>query len=163
MATRSTIAFHNSNTNRVEQIYCHFDGYFEGVGQTLQENYNDSEAAASIVVNGDMSYLSETVDSTMFYHRDRGDKWMYVRPEVFDNMSHYINSAHMEEYNYLFTDNKWNIVINGTIIPLNMVQENNDFCENTYYTIDVWKKEVLDNKTRLGYQEWVDANTINMD
>ena len=83
MATRSTIAMVLPN-GTIQSIYCHWDGYLEGVGQTLAEHYNKRKTI-QLLANGDVSSLgdfvghkhdfnrSAKVKSTTFYGRDRGE------------------------------------------------------------------------------------------
>ena len=42
MATRSLIAYNNENET-FDAVYCHFDGYRDGVGATLSDNYVTEE------------------------------------------------------------------------------------------------------------------------
>ncbi len=44
MATRSRIGV-MLDDGSVKQVYCHFDGYVEGVGLTLIENYDSIETS----------------------------------------------------------------------------------------------------------------------
>jgi hypothetical protein len=83
MATRSTIAMVLPN-GTIQSIYCHWDGYLEGVGQTLAEHYSKRKTI-QLLANGDVSSLgdfvghkhdfdrSTKVKSTTFYGRDRGE------------------------------------------------------------------------------------------
>ena len=59
MATRSTIAM--ADGDNIKAIYCHYDGYPEGVGVTLSNFYNDSDKVAELVALGDISTLDEFV------------------------------------------------------------------------------------------------------
>lgn len=43
--------------NAVLQIYCHWDGYPEGVGEDLQNGYNTYENALALILGGDLSSL----------------------------------------------------------------------------------------------------------
>ncbi|WP_299548704.1 hypothetical protein [uncultured Helicobacter sp.] len=59
MATRSYIFVSEgkSFTDQVKGIYCHWDGYVEGVGKTLKEHYNTDELANALINLGDISSL----------------------------------------------------------------------------------------------------------
>lgn len=48
------------NGNAVLQIYCHWDGYPEGVGATLQSEYSSYEEALALILGGDLSTLDES-------------------------------------------------------------------------------------------------------
>jgi hypothetical protein len=85
MATRSFIGILNENET-VTGVYCHFDGYPDGVGKKLVEHYSDRAKAAELIALGGLSILGPRVvpepdeahsfdqpvkDVTVAYHRDR--------------------------------------------------------------------------------------------
>lgn len=85
MSTRSDIIVECTDGTWA-RIYCHFDGYLEGVGQTLSDHYNSQERAEAVVAPGDMSSLSERCSKpeghsfdhpvksySVYYGRDRGE------------------------------------------------------------------------------------------
>jgi len=120
MSTRSTIAYHNPNTGRVEQVYCHSDGYLSGVGQMLLEHYSNESDAMNTVREGDMSVLGPTMKESVVYRRDRGEKWCFVQPDVFENMDYLLVQARREKYNYVFTNGEWHMISpNNDLVPLN--------------------------------------------
>ena len=43
--------------NRIKSIYCHSDGYLEGVGDTLREHYTDVKKIKALLALGDISSL----------------------------------------------------------------------------------------------------------
>ena len=45
----------------VESIYCHFDGYPEGVGQTLLDHWTDEKKINRLVALGDLSSLGSVI------------------------------------------------------------------------------------------------------
>ena len=59
MSTRSNIGVKNGD--KVDYIYCHFDGYLEepGVGYNLFKNFNTMEKARELVGLGDLSSIQE--------------------------------------------------------------------------------------------------------
>ena len=71
MSTRSNIALVKGG-GTVEAIYCHHDGYPEGIGQTLAKCYGEEEEVAAMLDLGDMSILADTLETCVFYHRDFG-------------------------------------------------------------------------------------------
>ena len=73
MATRSNIAIENQDKT-VSVIYCHHDGYIDSVGKLLQEKYNTREKMEELISLGDISSLGETIEETVAYHRDMGEK-----------------------------------------------------------------------------------------
>ena len=71
MSTRSRIAIEKQD-GAVKSIYCHFDGYVDGVGKVLFEHY-DKEKLEKLIELGDISVLKESTENTVAYHRDRGE------------------------------------------------------------------------------------------
>ena len=124
MATRSTIAIEN-NDGTVSQVYCHWDGYLEGVGKTILEHYNTREAVEKLLAGGSISSLGEYVsdDEKSFNkkHDDEDDYTVYYtyRGEVivieeFESLSDYEENHQYEEFEYIFTqDNVWSVFFNG--------------------------------------------------
>jgi len=119
MAIRSRIAIENQD-GTVQSIYCHWDGYVNGVGKTLFEHY-DREKLKSLIELGDISSLGILLEPTdpnhtfenpqqgvtIAYCRDRGEDFHstgYLNVEgLFENG---FNSG--EEYVYcLNRDGIW--------------------------------------------------------
>ena len=95
MATRSAIGFLEYDGS-VTAVYCHWDGYLEGVGQMLLKHYNDTYKLLDLLEHGDISSLRPEIGEkhpfsrfddgmdhdehealyghmTTFYGRDRGE------------------------------------------------------------------------------------------
>lgn len=60
MSTRSTIALLQEDGTFLA-IYCHFDGYPAGVGQTLHDHYQDEAKIKELMALGDISILAEEI------------------------------------------------------------------------------------------------------
>lgn len=106
MSTRSNIG-KKLEDGRVRFIYCHSDGYPEGVGQILQDYYN-SDNIDGLLDLGDASFIGEDYDSCFFYGRDRGEKNCDAR--VADSVEDYFHNSNdwYIEYKYLLdTDGRW--------------------------------------------------------
>jgi hypothetical protein len=84
MATRSYIGVRNLDAS-VDYIYCHFDGYPEGVGATLTKYYDNIDKVNALLKLGDLSvlgmFLGEKHDFDKpvrgwcrAYGRDRGEE-----------------------------------------------------------------------------------------
>jgi hypothetical protein len=115
MATRSTIAMMLPN-GTIQAVHCHWDGYLEGVGQTLAEHYNRRKTK-QLIATGDVSSLGEfvghkhnfdrstKVKSTTFYGRDRGETGTESRnfSTVAEWQEHYTGC----EFFYLFQGKEW--------------------------------------------------------
>jgi hypothetical protein len=125
MGTRSRIGvMHGDN---VKSIYCHYDGYLEGVGATLLKHY-DSAKANHIVALGDMSSLQAEIGEKhafskhdvpgievrvhndewcTFYGRDRGEKGVEFKvAQTFDEFLEQCYNCGAEYY-YIMRDGTW--------------------------------------------------------
>lgn len=115
MGTRSRIGIQLED-GKVKSIYCHFDGYHEGVGQELMDSYTDREKVEKLIALGDISFLCSEVEPTgphsfedpqrgvtVAYHRDRGEDF---NPQDIDNSAEsFFNTS---GYTYLFNiDGVW--------------------------------------------------------
>ena len=105
MATRSFIGIQNSN-GTITGVYCHHDGYLDGVGKTLQENYTTASAVDELVSLGSLSSLGEDLDVTQAYHRDRGDD---LDIDSYDTLHNIRFSDGGYEYIYVFTQEGWTV------------------------------------------------------
>ena len=118
MGTRSRIGMKQADGS-VKSIYCHWDGYIEGVGKELAENYQDPLKVEKLISLGDISSLNERVEPdqgeshsfdypipsiTVAYHRDRGEE--YRVPKINENVEEYLHSD-LEAYGYLYEEGKW--------------------------------------------------------
>lgn len=102
MATRSTIGIQNPD-NSIDVIYCHWDGYYEGVGRILKTHYNSEEKAIELISNGNVSSLADDLDKTVFYgrdHKDTGQEFKKVNSKSEYKILH-------QEFNYLWINDKW--------------------------------------------------------
>lgn len=103
MATRSFIGIQNPN-GTVTGVYCHHDGYLDGVGKILQENYTTAEAVAALVDLGSLSSLGEDLDVTQAYHRDRGES---LDVSTYGSLGQLRFGDGNYEYLYVFTPEGW--------------------------------------------------------
>ena len=125
MGTRSRIGVMHGS--KVKSIYCHWDGYLEGVGATLLKHY-DSAKANHIVALGDMSSLQADIGEKhafskhdvpgiehrvhndewcTFYGRDRGEKG--VEFKVAHSFEEFLEQCDNcgAEYYYIMRDSTW--------------------------------------------------------
>lgn len=81
-------------------IYHHWDGYPDGVGETLVKKFNDYDTILNLLCGGDASSINgETI---VQYCAWRGEEWDDVKPTQSDT-----EPSVTEEYAYLFKDEKW--------------------------------------------------------
>lgn len=106
MSTRSAIIMKNEFDESYSGIYCHFDGYKNGVGIELFDNYQDLNKVKDLIALGDISSLGDSIKSTVAYHRDRDEELSishgYSVKQVANQIGH-------NGYVYLYKDNKWYI------------------------------------------------------
>ena len=111
MSTRSLIGIKNEDGS-ITDVYCHFDGYLDGVGITLVNHYDTEEKIREIFEHGDMSSLGDDIKSCDFY-KDRGEDGVDAGtipadiPEDVED-AYYVGGQHCwADYVYLFKDGKW--------------------------------------------------------
>lgn len=63
MATRSNIGILQDD-GTIKAIYCHWDGYVEGVGLLLASYYDTYDKASELIALGDISSLKPTIQET---------------------------------------------------------------------------------------------------
>lgn len=103
-------------------IYCHYDGYFDGVGLTLWKHYRDPATVAALIALGDLSSLGEKVAPdgphsfddpqegvTVAYGRDRGEAETaaFAAPTLAE-VEKYFSNAH-NGYVYVFDGKDWHM------------------------------------------------------
>ena len=95
-------------TNEYIGISCRWDGYLDGVGYELKENFNTYEKALNLVLGGDCSSLGDDGCITRYATR-KGEKWNYLAPKQSNNPI----SLSKQEFSYLFEDGKWKWLDDG--------------------------------------------------
>lgn len=65
MSTKAAIFVWDDN---MEGIYVHYDGYLDGVGQTLLNHYNDVHLAEELIELGDLRYVGDTIEECEPYN-----------------------------------------------------------------------------------------------
>lgn len=128
MATRSTIAVEYED-GRVQQIYCHWDGYPTHNGMLLLKHWDTHAKVAQLMELGDLSSLNEEIGQQhdfnscehpgwcTAYGRDRGETGCEARQ--FDNFKDYLDRVQFEEYNYILrADGVWQVAADYDFRPL---------------------------------------------
>jgi hypothetical protein len=93
MGTRSTIALEFADGS-VSQVYCHFDGYLDGVGADLVRGYSDPFELRELIDGGDMSSIGEP-------YTGRGESYEDTKARRFQNFDEYTAECEQEEYDYI--------------------------------------------------------------
>ena len=124
MSTRSLIGRENAD-GTVSGIYCHFDGYPDGVGATLSAHWTDPGKVDALLALGDVSVLGEELgekhpfDSflyteeekarfagwTLAYGRDRGEDG--TDADIYADAESFAASNSWAQFTYLFRDGAW--------------------------------------------------------
>lgn len=78
-------------------IYCHFDGYFDGVGAELHEKFNTYEEALNLVSLGDCSFIVGSIDS----YRCREGQDLFIRVCEGEEV------VGCQDYLYIFENDQW--------------------------------------------------------
>jgi len=115
MATRSSITVRT--TKGYKTIYCHWDGYLEGVGKTLYTHFKKKAKIRQLIKSGDVSSLGEFIELpsnhtfddrvvgyTTFYGRDRGDK--DSKAVEYSSLVE-VMLENEQEYNYFYNGYEW--------------------------------------------------------
>lgn len=86
-------------TGEYMEIYHHWDGYPDGVGETLLTEFNDYDSILNLMLMGDMSSI--VGNSVCSYHGWRNE----------DTPPHFHDSepSCSEEYLYVFKDGHWHV------------------------------------------------------
>lgn len=120
MATRSTITAKLSD-GTYRAIYCHFDGYLDGVGRTLQAHYTDQAKIEALLALGSISVLGAECTApeghsygnpkegfTVAYYRDRGEGWdQCAHGNGATAQAALADGAGCQSYNYLWDGQAW--------------------------------------------------------
>lgn len=117
MSTRSRIGILRKDGS-IDSIYCHLDGYPEGVGIELHEHYRDRTKVNNLIDLGDISHLekylnpdpnkihefgydTEQPNVVVAYHRDRGEKLNKLHSKGMKEFNDYCLKSD-QEYAYLY-------------------------------------------------------------
>lgn len=106
MSTRSNIAIENDD-GTVEVVYCHFDGYPEGIGKECL--MRSTEELRAVIARGDMSSFGD-------HYVDRpNEKWEHIKPKTFASIRAWLEDVRSSsvEYCYVLTKkNVWKYAVN---------------------------------------------------
>ena len=94
-------------------IYCHSDGYPNGVGKELISNYPNFSSAFNLILGGDCSFILNR--ELRRYATRSCEDWKYIQPKQLDEVKTVSSDS---EYLYLFENNHWNLITSGYKIYL---------------------------------------------
>ena len=146
MSTRSRIGIKDPKSGKIRSVYCHSDGYFEGVGLMLHRHYRDTAKIKALIALGDLSTLDKQVAPpagvphhfdgpraegvTVAYHRDRSEE--LIKSEISKGEAGFLaaTDACSGEFAYLWDLDKWRVwclhegsPIQGSELVVEMVTE----------------------------------------
>lgn len=102
-------------------VYCHLDGYPNGVGKILSKVYATDEQVDRLLSFGDLDHLGSMIGSKHFWYRecsarcrnwchfetrDCGTPWEQAAPKTFADLFDHIRKT-AAEWVYLWSDGKW--------------------------------------------------------
>lgn len=111
MATRSVIGVMYGDVYK--SVYCHLDGYLEGVGATLLENYG-RVGASELIACGDISSLHATIPDTKFFD----DNTECLTANTFDEFLDQWSDCWVEYMYIMGTDEQWYVVRDNRSLQL---------------------------------------------
>ena len=117
MATRSVIA--KLDDKGVQAIYCHNNGYLSNNGKILDQHYANEVKVDNLIAQGDCSSLKDTIEDTIFYHRDKGDCYEGVKAVNLNNETKLLEHAFETcdaELVYMFAYGSWYVYDNANTI-----------------------------------------------
>lgn len=125
MSTRCLIG-RKVEDNKVEYIYCHHDGYLDGVGETLKTHYTNNNIIDKLMALGDLSALGKVAESNpdqwdynkvnrnlCIAYKDRGEENVNSKIVPKKEYSDMLNRCFDIEYLYLWNGEKWRYYYNN--------------------------------------------------
>ena len=129
MGTRSRIGVMHGDV--CKSVYCHWDGYLDGVGAELQSDYTDPFALRDLIDAGDTSTIGSP-------YSQRGED---CPARKYKDIAEYFAECQQEEYDYILrnvdgvatwfvrcyaTDGNW-VTIGNAYMLEHETEENEDF------------------------------------
>lgn len=106
MGTRSYIGYEDS-VGKVEASYCHWDGYVDGVGSVLVENFTEYDKVKGLIEKGGMSSLDKDTSNINYYGDQPSEKYRNYQ----DYSEEMLSSTMFDiDYFYLFRKGEWYVV-----------------------------------------------------
>lgn len=84
-------------------IYCHFNGFTDGVGDTLKRVYTDYERLRNLIIGGDCSFIED--ESVRRYGNREYEVWQNIKPMQGRSVKNILEMCNMNAF--LFEDGIW--------------------------------------------------------
>ena len=109
-------------TKKYLGIYCHHNGYPNGIGSELVKRYDNFNSALNLILGGDCSSI---VKSLIRYATRESEDWNNIQPHPLNAIKKVSKDS---EYLYLYRPqyNQWYLVISNMFIPLDKDVESLD-------------------------------------
>ena len=104
MGTPAMIGSWNATTGEVTASYVHYDGYVQGVGNTLVKSYNDFIGAEIVATGGYLSSLTED------YAKSRSESVHSDEAVTYGSVDEYLDEGYdyaSAHYLYLWDGDAW--------------------------------------------------------
>jgi len=105
MSTRSRIGYQLKDGSIVS-VYHHFDGYPDGLGKYLVNNYTDVDDVRELIDGGDMSTCM-TDNGEPEYYAIKGDRNVDPELSMNEDAYHKLTDDVTGEYAYTFVNGSW--------------------------------------------------------
>jgi hypothetical protein len=96
-----------------KSVYCHWDGYLEGVGATLLESYG-RVGASELIACGNISSLHATIPDTKFFDDDTE----FLTANTFDEFLDQWSDSWIEYMYIMGMDEQWYVVRDNRSLQL---------------------------------------------
>lgn len=107
MSTHCNIAM-VTDIGHIRYIYCHFDGYHDGVGATLNKHFTSIKDVRMLIDMGDISSVQENKQGQVEIkpYSTRGEAWNDIKPREVGTLTEF-QFEPLEDYVYLYKDGAW--------------------------------------------------------
>lgn len=92
-----------------KSVYLHNTSKLKNLLENLRQNYKKRESVEKLIDLGDINIISKTIDSCIFYNRDKKDPWDGCKPYLEESNSLENININISPVDYYFTyfQNKW--------------------------------------------------------
>lgn len=94
-------------------IYCHWDGYPEGVGRALKEKFTDYDSVLNLILGGACSFISP--NKVRHYANRDGEMWVGIKPNQGDTQKKVLDNYLWIQYAYLFDEERGGWLYKSTL------------------------------------------------
>lgn len=107
MSITALIGKVDKHGDSVTAIYLHQDGYVNHVLPRLV-CYSTNDSINDLLAMGDCSFLEFNLSDSIFYSRDKGEKWNVCQFDTIQDFRDAVSGGY--EYGYLFKEGEWEVI-----------------------------------------------------